>query len=422
MTKAMISAAPISTTHSMVARRRREAFGRRVSVLASVGRRPSERWARGPGSAGGLIVVDVGHAAAPIGPILAGRSGSPGDRAGLGGRDRLRRRSDPGAAPRPPLGAGPGASGGSRTSASGPRRRRSRSRNASSDDGQGDPDRAVGGRRCARRPAARRRPRPHCGREPQGHPTVSGPGWKTRPARRSRRRRRCPRPAAGGEGLSRRPHRLDPVDPEQPVGPGPVAVGVEVPGAERVEHPGRVDPAGRHLVAGVGVVVDLDALVASMASRIAARCAASPTSIARRPVTPTTASSLSTAVARGPSASAPGTAEQGTGRGDERDALGGREPQRAFEVLGESDVDRALVVDPHVDQPVGGVGRQPAHRQQLEVLLDLAGVDPESIGELVDGRPGMREDVRARSRARGRGADRRAGGGSRRVSRRRRAR
>src|SRR5207248_10940202 len=67
-------------------------------------------------------------------------------------------------------------------------------------------------------------------------------------------------PAAGGgvEVLAGRPDTPDPVDPEEPVVAGPVAVGVDVPLPGGGEDRPRIDLAGRHLVTAERVVVDLD--------------------------------------------------------------------------------------------------------------------------------------------------------------------
>ena len=172
-----------------------------------------------------------------------------------------------------------------------------------------------------------------------------------------------------------------------------------------MEDPPRVDDACRHLVAREREVVDLDALVVGRprsASR--SRCVAGAdvdrerTRRAER-VVELRQRGRERAVGVGA-----GHREQRAAGGEERDAFGRREAQRSLEVLGEADLD-AAVDHRHVDEPVGGVGRQPAHRQQLEVAFELALRHLEARRELGEGdaRDGRGSTARARARAARRG-------------------
>ena len=168
----------------------------------------------------------------------------------------------------------------------------------------------------------------------------------------------------------------------------------DVPGAERVEHPPRVDDAGGHLVACEGVVVDLDALVVGCPRpAVAASWSLAPTSTARLPGAPSASSSFAERGGQRTVVVGTGHREQRTSRGEQREALGRREAQRSFEVLGEADLD--LAVDHrHVDEPVRGVRRQAAHRQQLEVAFELALGHLEPRRELGDRDAGVGQDPR----------------------------
>ena len=232
----------------------------------------------------------------------------------------------------------------------------------------------------------------------------SGLGWYTRSRSVVVAARR------GVEVLAGRAHRAHAVDAEEALALGAVAPPGDVPGAERVEHAPRIDDARRHLVARERVVVDLDPLV------VRGRVLQSFELVARADVDREAArarrsasSSFASAVASGPSASEPGTASSAASGGEQREAFGRCESQRSLEVLGEADLD-ATVDHRHVDEPVGGVRRQPAHREQLEVAFELALRHLEARRELGERDAGVREDPRHRARARAAGAGRRAGG------------
>ena len=130
--------------------------------------------------------------------------------------------------------------------------------------------------------------------------------------------------------------------------------------------------------------------------------AAAPASTATPPRAPTTPSSFSSAVAERAVVVGAGHRQQGLARSEQRDALARCEPQRAFEVLGEPDGHGAVVADPHVDEPIGGVGRQSAEWEELEVAFQIALADLEAKCELGQRRPRVLEihGTRARTRRR----------------------
>ena len=140
----------------------------------------------------------------------------------------------------------------------------------------------------------------------------------------------------------------------------------------------------------------------------------------RRPSRPSACSSLSSAVASGPSGSEPGTASSARPAASEREAFGRREPQRALEVLGEADRRPRRRRHHDVDEPVGRVRRQAAHREQLEVLARArARRSRSAAASSVDRRPRVREDPRHEREDRAGAAARPAARGSRRALRRR---
>ncbi len=193
--------------------------------------------------------------------------------------------------------------------------------------------------------------------------------------------------------LAGRAHRPDAVDAEEPLGLGAVAPRGDVPGAERVEHPPRVDDARRHLVAGERVVVDLDALVVGRGVLQSFEL------VAGADVDREAAGRAERVVELGERGRertvgvGAGHREQRASGGEQRETFGRCEAQRSFEVLGEADLD-AAVDHRHVDEPVGGVRRQSAHREQLEVAFELALGHLEARRELGEGDAGMREDPR----------------------------
>jgi hypothetical protein len=77
----------------------------------------------------------------------------------------------------------------------------------------------------------------------------------------------------------------------------------------------------------------------------------------------------------------PGNREQRPAGGEQRQTLFRRQAQGAVEVLGEPDP-HVPVDDLHLDETVRCVGREPAHRQQLQIVLQLLLGDPESPCDL----------------------------------------
>src|SRR5262249_26022346 len=70
-----------------------------------------------------------------------------------------------------------------------------------------------------------------------------------------------PGPGCRIEVLPGRAHGAHPIDAKDALTPGPMAPRGDVPGAEGVEDPPRVDDPGRHLVSSERVVVELHLLV-----------------------------------------------------------------------------------------------------------------------------------------------------------------
>ena len=150
-----------------------------------------------------------------------------------------------------------------------------------------------------------------------------------------------------------------------------------------MEHANRVDPARRHLVAGVGVVVDLHFL--TVAGRVAQL-------VEVRGTADVDDETARCAERVGQLVEGARQRSVGVGSANREHALTGsqqseafrrREPQRTLEVLGEPDRD-AIPTQVDVDEPIGGVRRQAAELQQRELPLQLATGHPEPRGEVVE--------------------------------------
>src|SRR2546423_4425890 len=191
--------------------------------------------------------------------------------------------------------------------------------------------------------------------------------------------------------LPRRSDAPHPVDREQAVVVGPVAVGVDVPLPRGGEHRPGIDAPGGELVAAERVVVDLDPLggLGGGPERL---------QVARRPER----DGNRVAGAEDPGQLPEGRRQRplrvGARHGQERlpgsqegETLARRQAERAGEVLGEAEEDPA-VDHLAVDQPVGGVGRQAAERDQFEVPLQVGDLHPEAGGELVEAAPLVVDD------------------------------
>ena len=217
----------------------------------------------------------------------------------------------------------------------------------------------------------------------------SGLGWYTRS--RSVRRHR-----ASSRDRSARPWRVPRGRDRRGTGARPRRGGTtpatyQVPNAWNTR--ARIDDARRHLVARERVVVDLDPLVGRRSRPAVVRAGRSRR---RRPRDSRARRARRRACQRGGErALGVGTRhrEQRASGGEQRETFGRREAQRSFEVLGEPDLD-TTVDHRHVDEAVGGVRRQPAHRQQLEVAFELALPTSKRVGELGERDAGVREDPR----------------------------
>ena len=169
-----------------------------------------------------------------------------------------------------------------------------------------------------------------------------------------------------------------------------VAVPGEIPRTERVEDAPRVDDPRRHLVAREREVLDLE-LIAGCGRRLQRdELPGFPTDVdGNRAGRAERRLELAERRRQRPFRIRPWHGEQRAPGGEQRHTLGRTQTQRTVEVLREADVDRPVVGDPQVDQAIRGVRREPAHREELEVALQLELVDFEASRQLGDRRPGM---------------------------------
>ena len=183
------------------------------------------------------------------------------------------------------------------------------------------------------------------------------------------------------------------VDAEQPLTGRAVAPSGDVPRAERVEDPPGIDHPGRHLVAGERVVVDLELLERGDRALQAVDVVERPDVDREPPLRPQRVLELVERGRQRPRAVGAGNRQERSAGGEQREALRRHEPQWSLEVLREPDLD--LAVDHrHVDEPVGGVRREAAQRQQRQITLELALGHFEALGELGDRDARVREHPR----------------------------